>query len=156
MVGGEVTVELNGANINRDEALYQAVGGQRFDTAYGLYSVCSTYTPGTTNSNCLLRGIAGDYTRATEQISWSKKIVDPIGEVWKPFIFERLSGEATSLAGGSFNYSSSTGSAIIPNYAQARLLRRRKLGLGGSRDGGRWTGIPLSVRLELELRRAGD
>jgi LPS-assembly protein len=117
-VGGEVTVDLNAANINRQEALYQAVGAQRFDTAFGLYSVCATYTPGTTNTNCLLRGIAGDYARGTEQISWSKQIIDPIGEVWKPFVFERVSGEAASLAGGSFTYSSSTGTATIPNYAQ--------------------------------------
>ena len=119
-IGGEATVELNAASVNREEALYQSVGAQRFDSAYSIYQVCGTgtsaasYAPG----GCLLRGIAGDYTRATEQVSWAKKIVDPLGEVWKPFLFERVSGEATSLAGGSFSYASSTGTAIIPNYAQ--------------------------------------
>jgi LPS-assembly protein len=123
-IGGEATVELNAANINREEALYQSVGTQRLDPAYGAYQVCGAaqsaadYAPG----KCLLRGIAGDYARATEQVSWQKKIVDPLGEVWQPFAFERLSGEATSLNGGSYSYSSQYGSATIPNYAQAAFF----------------------------------
>ncbi len=31
-IGGEATVELNAANINREEALYQSVGAQRLDS----------------------------------------------------------------------------------------------------------------------------
>jgi LPS-assembly protein len=123
-IGGEATVELNAANITREEALYQSIGAQRFDSAYSLYQVCgagtaaASYAPG----NCLLRGLAGDYSRATEQVSWSKKIVDPIGEVWKPFAFERLSGEATSLSDSSYAYASASGAALIPNYAQAAFF----------------------------------
>ena len=117
-IGGEVTTELNAASVNRTEAIYQAVGTERFDKAYNLYNVCATYTPGTSSANCLLRGIAGEYTRATEQVSWQRKFVDPIGEVWKPFAFERVSGSTTDLDGGSFLYSSNSGSATIPNYAQ--------------------------------------
>jgi LPS-assembly protein len=135
-VGGEATVELNAASIDRQEALYQSVGGQRFDQAYSLYQVCgagttaASYVPG----NCLLRGIGGDYTRGTEQVSWQKKIVDPVGEVWKPFVFERASGEATSLSNNAFTYSSSVGSAIIPNYAQPAFF-------GGQSSGSAATGM---------------
>ena len=117
-VGGEATVELNAADVDRSEAIYQAVGAQSFDKAYGLYSVCATYAPGKTSSNCLLRGVAGNYAHGTEQVSWSKQIIDPLGEVWKPFVFERVSGETTSLAGGGYTYSSSTGTSTIPNNAQ--------------------------------------
>ena len=46
-IGGEATVELNAANINRTEALYQSVGIQQFDNAYGVYSTCTNYKPGT-------------------------------------------------------------------------------------------------------------
>ena len=59
--------------------------------------MCATYTPGTTSGNCLLRGIGGDYSRATTQVAWQTKYVDPIGEVWRPFMFARASGEATEL-----------------------------------------------------------
>jgi LPS-assembly protein len=143
-IGGEATVELNAASIDRQEALYQSVGAQRLDSAYSLYQVCGTgttaasYAPG----NCLLRGIAGDYTRGTEQASWAKKIVDPVGEVWKPFVFERASGEATSLSGGSYAYSSSAGSAVIPNYAQPAFF-------GGQSSGSAATGM---VGAGLEYR----
>jgi LPS-assembly protein len=123
-IGGEATVELDAISVNREEALYQSLGAQRFDNAYSLYQICGTgvsaasYVPG----SCLLRGVAGDYTRGTEQVSWAKKIVDPLGEVWKPFAFERVSGETASLSGGAFAYSSSAGSAIIPNYAQSTFF----------------------------------
>jgi LPS-assembly protein len=123
-VGGEATVELNAADVTRSEAIYQSVGAQRFDQAYGLYSVCGAgkttadYNP----ASCLLRGIAGDYARATEQVSWSKQIIDPLGEVWKPFVFERVSGESTSLAGGGYTYASASGSSSIPNNAQAAFF----------------------------------
>ncbi len=135
-VGGEATVELNATSIDRQEALYQSVGGQRFDQAYSLYQVCGTgtspasYVPG----NCLLRGVGGNYTRGTEQVSWQRKIVDPVGEVWKPFVFERASGEATSLSNSAFAYSSSVGSAIIPNYAQPAFF-------GGQSSGSAATGM---------------
>ena len=108
-VGGEATLELNAANVTRSEALYQAVGRQQFDLSENIISTCTTYTPGRTSNNCLLRGIAGDYGRATGQLSWQTKYVDPVGEVWSPFVFARFSGEGTDLnTTGSFNYGLTT------------------------------------------------
>jgi LPS-assembly protein len=98
-IGGEVTIDVNMTNISRTAALFQAVGAQTLDKAYSLYNVCETpsgaptYTPG----KCLLRGIAGDYARASAQGSWQRKYIDPIGEVWTPFVFARLDGETTQL-----------------------------------------------------------
>ena len=82
-------------------AAFQSTGLQTFDNAYHLYNVCetvvggkyvNTYYPGA----CMLRGIAGDYTRASGQVSWQRSYIDTIGEVWKPFAFARLDGEATA------------------------------------------------------------
>ena len=129
-IGGEATVELNAASVTREEALYQSVGAQRLDSAYSLYQVCGTgqtaasYVPG----SCLLRGIGGDYTRGTEQISWAKKIVDPLGQVWKPFAFERLSGAATQLTDSTYSYASANGAAIIPNGAQPAFFAGQSSG----------------------------
>ena len=109
-LGGEVTVELNAANVNRTEALYQSVGTQQFDKAFGVISTCTNYKPGTASTDCLLRGIAGDYARATAQFSWQRRIVDPIGEVWTPFAFARVTGEATELnTSDSFTYRRAAG-----------------------------------------------
>ena len=124
-LGGEITVDLNAASINRTEALYQSVGGQEFDTTYNTYSVCRdnlgnpSYKPGTTSNNCLLRGIAGDTSRATAQVAWQDKYVDPIGEVWKPFVFARASGETLDLnTTSAFSYG---GSNVIQNSTQTNF-----------------------------------
>jgi LPS-assembly protein len=114
-VGGEVTFDFNAANITRAAAAYQAVGAQTLDQAYSLYNVCTVYVPG----QCLLRGIAGDYARATGQVSWQRKIVDPLGEEWTPFVFARLSGSTTSLnTSDSFTFSSANGTSVISNSNQ--------------------------------------
>ncbi|MGD1037598.1 MAG: LPS-assembly protein LptD [Roseiarcus sp.] len=127
-IGGEVKIDLNAANVNRAEALYQSVGLQTLDKAYSLYSVCQnaagnttpqSYTPG----QCMLRGIAGDYARVSEQVSWQRKYVDPIGETWTPFVFARLDGETTQLdTGQNFTYSSVNGSSVIYNGSQSNFF----------------------------------
>ena len=124
-VGGEIKFDFNATNISRTEALFQSTGTQTLDNAFNLYNVCgvpgtgtvsggirtgakttlAAYTPG----NCILQGIAGDYARASEQVSWQHKYVDPIGEEWTPFVFARLDGETTDLnTNSTFNYGSST------------------------------------------------
>ncbi|MGO4872659.1 MAG: LPS-assembly protein LptD [Roseiarcus sp.] len=147
-IGGEIKVDLNATDISRTEALYQSAGAQTLDAAYNLYNVCGTggtvaggvrtninpvtgtatpplltpeaaYAPG----NCLLRGIAGNYARATEQISWQRKFVDPIGETWTPFVFARLDGETTDLdTSGTFTYSSPAGSSSVYNGSQTSFF----------------------------------
>jgi LPS-assembly protein len=136
-IGGEVKVDLNATNIDRTMALYQNVGAQSLDQAYSLYNICETggtvvgglrtggntsssaYTPG----NCLLRGIAGDYARVTEQVSWQRKFVDPIGETWTPFVFARLDGETTNLStSGTFTYASPAGSSSVYNGSQTSFF----------------------------------
>jgi LPS-assembly protein len=128
-LGGEVTVDLNTANINRTEALYQSVGTQQYDKAYGVYGACTNYRPGTAPADCLLRGIAGDYARATGQVSWQRRIVDPVGEVWTPFAFARVSGESTNLnTSQNFVYASSYGLSDIPNSAQPAFFNGASAG----------------------------
>ena len=72
---------------------------------------------------CMLRGIAGDYTRASGQVSWQRGYIDPIGEVWKPFLFARLDGEATELnETGSITYASVLGTSTVANSNQAAFF----------------------------------
>jgi LPS-assembly protein len=127
-LGGELTVDANVANINQTNAAFQSTGLQTFDQAYHLYNVCetqvgtsvvNTYVPG----KCLLRGIAGDYTRASGQVAWQRGYIDPIGEVWKPFLFARLDGEATELnETGSITYASVLGTSTVANSSQAAFF----------------------------------
>ena len=127
-LGGELTVDANVANINQTNAAFQSTGLQTFDSAYHLYNVCetqvgntvmNTYFPG----KCMLRGIAGDYTRASGQVSWQRGYIDPIGQVWKPFLFARLDGEATELnETGSITYASALGVSTVANSSQAAFF----------------------------------
>ena len=127
-LGGQATLDFNVVNINRTNAAFQSTGQQQFDNAYNLYNVCenpvnrsiNTYYPGA----CMLRGIAGDYARASGQVSWQRSYIDPIGEVWKPFAFGRLDGESTSLneTGSITYYNPGVGSSTVANSSQAAFF----------------------------------
>jgi LPS-assembly protein len=70
-----------------------------------------------------LQGIAGDYTRASGQVSWQRSYIDSLGEVWKPFVFARLDGEATELnETGSITYASALGTSTVANSSQAAFF----------------------------------
>ncbi len=97
-IGGQVELDFNLTSLSAGLASFQSVGPRTLDSAFGLYEVCKTYVPGRTIGNsCLLRGIGGDYSRATAQISYQRKVIDPLGQVWTPFAFARLNGEDLNL-----------------------------------------------------------
>jgi LPS-assembly protein len=129
-IGGEVKVDLNATALSRQEALYQSTGAQTLDKAYNLYNVCVDSSGNTTPQSyapapgrCLLRGIAGDYARATEQVSWQRKFVDPLGETWTPFVFARLDGETTNLnTSDTFTYAVPGASSSVYNGSQSNFF----------------------------------
>ncbi len=127
-IGGEATVDVNVANISQTNAAFQSTGLQTFDKAYHLYNVCETtagdkYVPTYYPGACMLRSIAGDYTRASGQASWQRSYIDSIGEVWKPFAFARLDGESTELnETGTITYASSLGTSTVANSSQAAFF----------------------------------
>ncbi len=97
-IGGQLEFDFNLTSLSAAAASYEEVGPRTLDNAYGLYDVCNVYVPGRTVGNsCLLRGIGGDYTRATGSVDYQRKIIDPLGEVWTPFAFARFSGETLNL-----------------------------------------------------------
>ena len=161
-LGGELTVDANIANINQTNAAFQSTGLQTFDNAYHLYNVCetqvgntfvNTYFPG----KCMLHGIAGDYTRATGQVSWQRGYIDPIGEVWKPFLFARLDGEATELnETGSITYASAVGVSTVANSSQAAFFSGSRPGRLRARHGWRRARVPLSLHFDFVLGNADD
>ena len=118
-LGGQVELDFNLTNLTSQTASYQAVGPRQLDSAYGLYDVCRTYTPGRTDGSCLLRGIGGDYSRATAQAIYKRKFIDPIGEVWTPFAFARVEGQAFQLnTSHTTTFSSASGTTTLSNASQ--------------------------------------
>jgi LPS-assembly protein len=115
-VGGRIEIDANLTSMSALAASYEAVGVRTVDSVYKFYDVCAVYTRG----NCLLRGIGGDYTRATLSASWKRQYVDPIGQVWTPFVFARMSGAWLSFdTTRSYTY----GDTVF-NSAQTAILGR--------------------------------
>jgi LPS-assembly protein len=148
-LGGELKIDLNATNIARQEAVYQSSMANTVDQAYQLYNVCGIggtvvggykqLVPGYTTSpsayspanNCLLRGVAGDYARVSEQVSWQRKFIDPLGETWTPFVFARVDGEMTALnTDGTYSYGGSGGSTIY-NSSQTNYFDGQESGSTG-------------------------
>jgi LPS-assembly protein len=91
-LGGEVGIDVNVTNLHRDAAsfvqpgritslFFPNIGGGVFP----LYETCTVFQRG----QCLVRGIAGDYTRASATVSWRRTFIDGMGQSWTPFAYLR-------------------------------------------------------------------
>jgi LPS-assembly protein len=81
--GGELSFKANLTSLSREAVSYNPISA----TAQTM-GLC---LPGTadptvkTPANCLLRGIAGNFTRLSGEATWRRSIVDPFGQIWTPF-----------------------------------------------------------------------
>lgn len=148
-LGGQVEIDMNLTAISRQQAVFESVGAQMRDSTYGLYSKCNDHTGGYNRTDCMLWGIAGEYTRATATATWKRQFVDGIGQVWTPFAFANLNGSWLSLdKSGTF-------------YAGSDLLGRNAdqmnfLGSGPDTYRGRvLTGVGMDYRLPMMTRAFG-
>ena len=122
-------IDSNLTAISRTAADYQSTGVRLLDKAFALYDVCPTSLSPNPNlpnfkpPNCFVRGIGGDYDRASVQVSWQRKFIDPFGEVWTPFAFARLDGSWLSLnESNTYTFTSATGFSQISNADQANFF----------------------------------
>ena len=120
-VGGEVKLDFNLTSLSRSAAAYQSTGARLLDPAFSLYDVCPNTSgnqlmPNFKPPGCFVRGIAGDYSRASTQVSWERKFIDPIGQVWKPFAFVQANGRWLNLnTTDSFTFTSAKGQETLTN-----------------------------------------
>ena len=144
-LGGQVEIDLNLTAISRQQAVFESSGTQLRDSTYGLYSTCATFD----RANCMLRGIAGEYTRATATATWKRQFVDGIGQVWTPFTFANLNGSWLSLDKTGTYYA---GSSLLGRNTDQMTF------LGNAADtfrGRLLTGIGMDYRLPLMTRTGG-
>ncbi|MGE4372159.1 MAG: LPS-assembly protein LptD [Xanthobacter sp.] len=88
--GGVTNLNVNVTSLTRDKANF--VGMWEEDSYSGATGI-PTGTCLLANPNpeeCLLRGIPGDYTRASAELSWKKTITDDAGQMWTPFASARV------------------------------------------------------------------
>ena len=82
--------------------------------------------------SCLLRGIGGTYTSGTVELSWQRKFIDPIGEVFTPFAFVRANGNYLDY---STSGSATFGSDTIANAYQSNFFPYNNQGQGSVTPG---------------------
>ncbi len=155
-IGGQVEIDFNFTNVNRDLVSVEALGGRKLDTVYGLYDVCErdSVTGRYSAANCLVRGIAGNYARATAQINWRRQFIDPVGQVWTPFTFVHMQGSWLRLDDtGSVSWS---GTCLDPLTC---IRNSDQLGIFGQQDdifrGQVTPGAGLEYRFPLMARTQG-
>jgi LPS-assembly protein len=135
-IGGQAELDFNLTSLSARSASFQAVGPPVLDNAFGLYNICAStitpanpkglYVPGQATGDCLLRGLGGEYTRATVEASWQRKYIDPIGEVFTPFAFARLNGEWLDVnTTNSYTFTSASGTSTYFNASQPNFLGNR-------------------------------
>jgi LPS-assembly protein len=123
-IGGQVEVDANFNSVSADLANYQSIQPQTLDSKYTLYNVCQIYSPNKDPnlSQCLLRGVGGNYNRGVASAMWKRKVIDPVGGVWTPFAFTRFMGSYLDYNESgtypAYNYANQP----IPNYNQAFFI----------------------------------
>src|SRR6185436_8154885 len=61
----------------------------KFANANGGCSTLSADPTVKNASNCLLRGVPGDYSRFSAETHWRRQVIDGVGQVWTPFFSMR-------------------------------------------------------------------
>jgi LPS-assembly protein len=132
-IGGQAELDFNLTSLSASSASFEAVGPRVLDNAFGLYDICTStitpsnpkglYVPGQAVGDCLLRGVGGEYTRATVDASWKRKYIDPIGEVFTPFAFARFNGEWLDInTTNSYTFASTVGRSTYFNESQLNFV----------------------------------
>src|SRR5262245_6768537 len=99
--GGDVSYRFNLTSLSRSDADFNLINPSlsTFSAIDLTSGPCAPTAdpaqkvPGT----CLLRGIPGDFTRGSADAMWRRTIVDPIGQLWTPFVSARVDAAALSV-----------------------------------------------------------
>jgi LPS-assembly protein len=82
ILGGELSVRSNLTSLSRDSAYFAPNNPTAANS--GLCAITSADSA--VRNNCLLRGVPGDYTRASSEATWRRSITDSFGQVFTPFV----------------------------------------------------------------------
>ncbi len=91
VMGGELSYKFNLTSLTRQEAEFQAINQNAANNG-----LCASNNPAVlSSSNCLLRGIAGTYTRSSAEVDWRRTLVTNDGQMITPFFGVR--GDVAAL-----------------------------------------------------------
>jgi LPS-assembly protein len=81
ILGGELSYKVNLTSLTRQQAEFDAINANANNN-----QLCAANSPTTINSqNCLLRGVAGTYTRSSGEADWRRTFVTDSGQMITPF-----------------------------------------------------------------------
>ncbi len=84
LLGGEFSYKANFISLSRNQADFDPINTTAFNN--GLCELTSADPfASRTRANCLLRGVPGDYTRLSGEMSWRRSFTDPFGQIFTPF-----------------------------------------------------------------------
>ena len=93
VAGGEFSYKINLTSLNRQEASFDAISQSAVNTGACVSNTADTAV--LIRSNCLLRGIPGDYSRFSAETDWRRTLVTYNGQEITPFF--RLRGDFAAL-----------------------------------------------------------
>jgi LPS-assembly protein len=109
VLGGELSYKINLTSLTRQQAEFDAINDNALQNA-----LCTSNNPAVvTKDNCLLRGIAGTYTRTSAEADWRRTFVTDSGQVITPFFGVR--GDVAQL---DVQNQSGTSSFINPGESE--------------------------------------
>lgn len=82
VLGGELGYNVNATSLTRSQAEFDAI--TQAATQSGACAPTAD-TAVNNSTNCLLRGIPGNYNRFSAEMHWRKSFTDGIGQQWTPF-----------------------------------------------------------------------
>jgi LPS-assembly protein len=121
ILGGELSYKINLTSLSRQQASFDPITSSAISNGVCANGTAETADPALLNkTNCLLRGIPGDYTRASGEMQWRRTVVTDNGQMITPFF--QLRGDVASL-----NVSNQLGTVLPANYGvnigQSELAR---------------------------------
>ena len=91
VLGGEFSYKVNLTSLTREQAEFDAITQSSANQSLCTSGNSAVLTP----ANCLLRGIAGTYTRTSGEIDWRRTFVTDNGQMITPFV--SLRGDAAQV-----------------------------------------------------------
>ncbi len=122
VMGGELSYKFNLTSLTRQEADFQAINQDAGDQ-----NLCASNNPAVlTKANCLLRGFAGTYTRASSEVDWRRTFTTDNGQLITPFISARFDAAELDVQNqpGESNYIGAGQSAPVRGMPAAGVEYR--------------------------------
>ncbi len=104
LFGGELAVRSNLTSISRDTADFNPIS--QVAVTQGLCNPATADPAVKNSSNCLLRGVPGNYTRFSSEATWKRTLIDTWGQMFTPFLTMRADAAAINVTAqtGVSNY----------------------------------------------------